>query len=117
MGNPWRFMTITENWLQTGQEIAAIICQNDGEAVGAGKAVKDSGKSGIVITGVDATSDGIAAIQAGTITGTVSQNAAAQGENGVELMSKLLNGEKLTETDVRTDNIWIDSSNVAQYAK
>ncbi|MGI6169617.1 MAG: substrate-binding domain-containing protein, partial [Christensenellales bacterium] len=103
---------IVENWLQAGKQIDAIVCQNDGMAVGAGKAVQDAGVKGIIITGVDATSDGIDAIKSGMITGTVSQDAAGQGVMAVETLYKVVKGEELANNDLRTENIWIDASNV-----
>ena len=106
-------LNIVENWLQAGKEIDAIVCQNDGMAVGAGKAVQDAGVEGIIVTGVDATSDGIDAIESGMITGTVSQDAAGQGELAVETLYKIVMGEELESNDIRTENIWIDASNVA----
>ncbi|MCP1103578.1 inositol transport system substrate-binding protein [Aequitasia blattaphilus] len=108
-------LNIVENWLQSGKEINAIICQNDGMAVGAAKAVQDAGKKDIIVTGIDATSDGIDAIESGSMTGTVSQDAAGQGSLSVETMAKVINGEKLEKTDLRTENIWIDESNVSEY--
>ncbi len=105
-------LTITENWLQSGTELKAIVCQNDGMAVGAGKAVQDAGVEGIIVTGVDATADGIDAIKSGMITGTVSQDPAAQGANGTEMLYKVIMGETVENNDIRTENIWIDASNV-----
>ncbi|MFR6376395.1 MAG: substrate-binding domain-containing protein [Oscillospiraceae bacterium] len=55
----------------------AIVCENDGMAVGAGNAA--GANSGIVIAGVDGTPDGFEAIQDGRISGTVSQNGGAYG--------------------------------------
>lgn len=105
-------LNITENWLQSGKEINAIVCQNDGMAVGAAKAVSDAGLDGIIVTGIDATSDGIEAIKSGSMTGTVSQDAAGQGSLSVETMHKVMKGETLEKNDLHTENIWIDSSNV-----
>lgn len=105
-------LNIVENWLQSGKEFNAIVCQNDGMAVGAAKAVQDAGFDGIIVTGVDATSDGINAIKNGSMTGTVSQNAAAQGSISVETMYRVIQGETLEQKEIRTENIWIDASNV-----
>lgn len=99
-------------WL-TAYDLDAIICENDGMAVGAGNAAgKDSG---IIITGVDGTPDGFEAIKGGLITGTVSQDGGAMAANGLEAAVKLLNGETLEETTIITTNIWIDADNVADY--
>ena len=94
-----------ESWL-SAYDLDAIVCENDGMAVGAGNAA--GANSGIVIAGVDGTPDGFEAIQDGRITGTVSQN-------GIEAAVKLLKGETLDTTEIVTDNTWIDSSNVKDY--
>lgn len=101
-----------ESWL-SAYDLDAIICQNDGMAVGAGNAA--GANSGIVITGVDGTPDGFEAINDGRITGTVSQNGGAMAANGIEAAVTLLDGGTLDENVIITDNTWIDASNVADY--
>ena len=101
-----------ESWL-SAYDLDAIVCENDGMAVGAGNAA--GANSGIVIAGVDGTPDGFEAIQDGRITGTVSQNGGAMAANGIEAAVKLLKGETLDTTEIVTDNTWIDSSNVKDY--
>ena len=101
-----------ESWL-SAYDLDAIVCENDGMAVGAGNAA--GANSGIIITGVDGTPDGFEAIQDGRITGTVSQNGGAMAANGIEAAVKLLKGETLDTTEIVTDNTWIDSSNVKDY--
>lgn len=51
-----------ESWL-SAYDLDAIVCENDGMAVGAGNAA--GANSGIVIAGVDGTPDGFEAIQDG----------------------------------------------------
>lgn len=101
-----------ESWL-SAYDLDAIICQNDGMAVGAGNAA--GADSGIIITGVDGTPDGFEAIKDGRITGTVSQNGGAMAANGIEAAVTLLDGGTLDETVIITDNTWIDASNVAEF--
>lgn len=101
-----------ESWL-SAYDLDAIVCQNDGMAVGAGNAA--GANSGIIITGVDGTPDGFEAIQDGRITGTVSQNGGAMAANAIEAAVKLIDGGTLDSTEIITDNIWIDASNVAEY--
>jgi len=108
-------LNIVENWLQSGKDIDAVVCQNDGMAVGAAKAIQDAGLTDVIVTGIDATSDGIDAIKSGAVTGTVSQDAAGQGSLSVETIYKVIKGETLDDKDLRTENIWIDSSNVNDY--
>ena len=101
-----------ETWL-SAYDLDAIICENDGMAVGAGNAA--GADSGIIITGVDGTPDGFEAINDGRITGTVSQDGGAMAANGLEAAVILLNGDELEETEIITTNIWIDANNVADY--
>ena len=101
-----------ESWL-SAYDLDAIICENDGMAVGAGNAA--GANSGIVIAGVDGTPDGFEAINDGRITGTVSQNGGAMAANAIEAAVTLLDGGTLDENVIITDNTWIDASNVADY--
>jgi ABC-type sugar transport system substrate-binding protein len=101
-----------ESWL-SAYDLDAIICENDGMAVGAGNAA--GADSGIVITGVDGTPDGFEAIKDGRITGTVSQDGGAMAANGIEAACKLIDGETLENNTIITTNIWIDKENVADY--
>ena len=101
-----------ESWL-SAYDLDAIVCENDGMAVGAGNAA--GADSGIVITGVDGTPDGFEAIKDGRITGTVSQNGGEMAANGLNAAVLLLNGEELESNTLITTNTWIDAENVADY--
>ena len=101
-----------ESWL-SAYDLDAIVCQNDGMAVGAGNAA--GADSGIVITGLDGTPDGYEAIKGGRITGTVAQDGGAMAANAVEAAVTLLNGGSLESNILITDSVWIDASNVADY--
>lgn len=101
-----------ESWL-SAYDLDAIVCENDGMAVGAGNAA--GANSGIIISGVDGTPDGFEAIKDGRITGTVSQNGGAMAANGIEAAVTLLSGGTLETNVLVTDNTWIDASNVADY--
>lgn len=101
-----------ESWL-AAYDLDAIVCENDGMAVGAGNAA--GADSGIVITGIDATPDGLEAILDGRMMGTVSQDAPAQGENAIEAAVKILEGGTLDSTNILTENIWITADNAADY--
>lgn len=101
-----------ESWL-SAYDLDAIVCENDGMAVGAGNAA--GANSGIFIAGVDGTPDGFEAINDGRITGTVSQDGGAMAANGLEAAVTLLSGGKLDNNTIITTNVWIDSSNVADF--
>ncbi|MCQ2509918.1 MAG: sugar ABC transporter substrate-binding protein [Lachnospiraceae bacterium] len=101
-----------ESWL-SAYDLDAIVCENDGMAVGAGNAA--GADSGIIITGVDGTPDGFEAINDGRITGTVSQDGGAMAANGIEAAVKLLKGETLENKTIITTNVWIDKNNVKDF--
>ncbi len=85
------------NWLSSGLEFDAVISNNDEMAIGAIQALKAAGKdmSKVVIGGVDATQDALAAMQAGDLDVTVFQDAAGQGKGALDAALKLAKGEKV----------------------
>ena len=102
-----------ESWL-SAYDLDAIVCQNDGMAVGAGNAA--GANSGIIITGVDGTPDGYEAIKDGRMTGTVAQDGGVMAASGLEAAVTLLEGGTLENTLIIADSVWIDINNVDQYA-
>ncbi len=83
------------NWLSAGVEFDAVISNNDEMAIGAIQALKAAGRSmdSVVIGGIDATQDALAAMAAGDLDVTVFQNAAGQGKGSVDAALKLTKGE------------------------
>jgi len=94
---------LTANWLTTGQPFAAIIANNDEMAIGAIQALKAASvdMSKVVVAGIDATPDGLAAMKAGDLDVTVYQNAKKQGEATLQAAASMAKGEKAE------GNIWI----------
>jgi ribose transport system substrate-binding protein/inositol transport system substrate-binding protein len=108
-------LKVTENWLQTGTEINAVVAQNDGMAVGAMKAVEDAKmRDSIQIFGIDATPDGVAAISEGRMDGTVSQDTPGMGKLSMQTIYDIVQGETV-EPIIYTEAQWVDASNVDQY--
>ncbi|MBA8900470.1 MULTISPECIES: sugar ABC transporter substrate-binding protein [unclassified Phyllobacterium] len=85
------------NWLSAGLEFDAVISNNDEMAIGAIQALKAAGRKmdTVVVAGVDATQDALAAMAAGDLDVTVFQNAAGQGKGSVDAALKLAKGEKV----------------------
>jgi len=86
---------LVTNWLSAGTKFDAVIANNDEMAIGAIQALKASGRKmdTVVIGGVDATQDALAAMAAGDLDVTVFQNAAGQGKGSVDAALKLKRGE------------------------
>jgi inositol transport system substrate-binding protein len=86
---------LMNNWLSAGVKFDAFVSNNDEMAIGGIAAMKAAGLSmkDIIVGGVDATQDALAAMQAGDLDVTVFQNAAAQGSGAVGAALKLAKGE------------------------
>ncbi|MDR0498158.1 MAG: sugar ABC transporter substrate-binding protein [Holophagales bacterium] len=94
-------MSLVENWLSTGTKIDAILCQNDGMALGALEAVKAAGKKNqIIIAGIDAIKDALDSIKASELDATCFQDALGQGRGALEMAVKAANGEKITRNNI-----------------
>ncbi|MEI2807529.1 sugar ABC transporter substrate-binding protein [Albidovulum sp.] len=87
------------NWLSTGTAFDAVIANNDESAIGAIQAMKAAGidMATVIVGGVDATQDALAAMQAGDLDVTVFQNAAAQGSGSLDAAVKLAKGEAVEQ--------------------
>ncbi len=87
------------NWLSAGIEFDAVISNNDEMAIGAIQALKTSGVAmdEVIVGGIDATADALAAMEAGDLDVTVFQNAAGQGEGAVDAALKLARGEEVEQ--------------------
>ena len=94
-------MALVENWLSTGTRIDAILCQNDGMALGALEAVKAAGrKNQIIIAGIDAIQDALDSIKAGELDATCFQDAIGQGMGALEMAVKAANGQPIARNNI-----------------
>ena len=109
-------LTVTENWLSTGQRIDAVVSQNDSMGIGAQKAIDNAGMNGTVaVYGVDATDDGLNSIRTGAMDGTVSQDTAGMGAIAVDTMKTLLDGGSVEAINY-TEATWVTRDNVDTFA-
>ncbi|WP_374299689.1 sugar ABC transporter substrate-binding protein [Paracoccus sp. (in: a-proteobacteria)] len=104
------------NWITSGIEFDAVISNNDEMAIGAIQALKSAGRSmdDVIIGGVDATQDALAAMEAGDLDVTVFQNAAGQGQGAVDAAVKLARGEAV-ESKVYVPFELVTPANLADY--
>ena len=104
------------NWLSAGLEFDAVISNNDEMAIGAIQALKAAGRSmdSVVVAGVDATQDALAAMAAGDLDVTVFQDAAGQGKGAVDAALKIARGEKV-EAKVYIPFQLVTPANIADY--
>jgi ribose transport system substrate-binding protein/inositol transport system substrate-binding protein len=83
------------NWLTAGIQPDVVVANNDEMAIGAILAMKAVGMDmqNVIVAGIDATPDALAAMAAGDMDVTVLQSAAGQGKAIVETMLALIAGE------------------------
>ncbi|MGO4855584.1 sugar ABC transporter substrate-binding protein [Phaeovulum sp. W22_SRMD_FR3] len=88
-------LDLMTNWITSGMQPKAVIANNDEMALGAIQALKSAGVSmdDVVIAGVDATQDALAAMKAGDLDVTVYQSAKGQGEGSLDTVLKIARGE------------------------
>lgn len=91
------------NWLSAGTEFDAVVSNNDEMALGAIQALKAAGRpmDKVIVAGIDATADALAAMKAGDLDVTVFQSAAGQGKGALEAAVKLAKGEAVDQ------KVWI----------
>ena len=90
---------IMTNWLSSGIEFDAVVSNNDEMAIGAIQAMKAAGMSmdDVIVAGIDATQDALAAMEAGDLDVTVFQNAAGQGKGAVDAALSLARGDDVDQ--------------------
>ncbi|WP_339115148.1 sugar ABC transporter substrate-binding protein [Thioclava sp. GXIMD2076] len=94
---------LTTNWLTAGIPFDAIISNNDEMAIGAIQSLRAAGADmdRIVVAGIDATPDGLAAMRAGDLDVTVFQNATKQGQVTLQTALDMAAGQSVE------GNIWV----------
>lgn len=104
------------NWLSAGVQFDAVIANNDEMAIGAIQALKAAGipMDSVIVGGIDATADALAAMAAGDLDVSVFQNAAGQGEGAVSAALKLAKGEPV-EKKVYVPFELVTPANLADY--
>lgn len=108
--------TLMTNWLSTGTSFDGLLANNDEMAIGAIQAMKAAGidMASVIVSGVDATQDALASMQAGELDITVFQNAAAQGGGALDAAVKLAAGEAVDQK-VFVPFELVTQANIADY--
>jgi len=109
---------LISNWLSAGIQFDAVLANNDEMAIGASQALRAAGvvPKDVVIAGIDATSDALAAIKAGDLSFSVFQNADAQGRAALDAALKLAKGETIDQKIIIPFEL-VTPENLEKYAK
>jgi len=108
-------MKYMEDWVQSNDQIDAVISMNDNMAAGALEVVKDNPKfDNLLVYGVDGTAEALLLIKEGRMTATCMQSAYDLATLLLDTANKLLTGQE-KEINVDIDNPLITKDNVDQY--
>ncbi|MDI3298763.1 MAG: D-ribose ABC transporter substrate-binding protein [Bacillota bacterium] len=89
-------LSVMENILQAHPDLNGLFAENDEMALGAIQALKAAGKNGkILVTSIDGTADGVAAVKAGDLLVTVAQQPSWMGSKAVEYAVDLKEGQNV----------------------
>ena len=99
-------------WMNMFPEVNGVVAGNDEMALGAIAALKGANRlNGCLVSAVDATPAGLAAVEAGEMAQTVKQDAKAQGEGALALAEGFLKGNPpsgdlaIPFTSITADNL------------
>jgi ABC-type sugar transport system substrate-binding protein len=115
--SPDKAQRITENWLTTfGDELKMIYAHNDGMGIGVSKALQNAGLSpgDIITNGCDGQTEAVELVQDGWMLFTVFQSPATDAATSMQVMEKILNGERV-EYFTYMDTPIIDATNADEY--
>jgi len=89
-----------KNWISAfGNDISAVVAENDDMGLGALQALKEAGKN-IPVVGVDGIEDGLKAVKAGTFIGTNLQHGRVELGVGLAVAAKAAKGETVEKNYV-----------------
>jgi ribose transport system substrate-binding protein len=92
-----------KNWISSfGNQIDGVVSENDDMGLGALQALKEAGRTGVPIVGIDGIEDGLNAVKSGEFIGTSLQNGTVELSAGLAVANALVKGEK-----VKTDPVYV----------
>ncbi|UXA15975.1 substrate-binding domain-containing protein [Mycobacterium sp. SMC-4] len=90
-----------KNWISGfGNQIDAVVAENDDMGLGALQALKESGRSDVPVVGIDGIEDGLNAVKSGEFIGTSLQNGTVELAAGLAVANALALGEEVNTEPV-----------------
>ncbi|WP_327729633.1 substrate-binding domain-containing protein [Streptomyces sp. NBC_00487] len=108
-------LDVMTNLLQANSGVDGVFAENDEMALGAIKALGSQAGRSVQVIGFDGTADGLKAVEAGTLYGSVAQQPAELGRIAVRNAVKAAKGEKV-EKSVMVPVKVVTSQNVAEFS-
>lgn len=109
-------LDVTTNLLQSNPGVTGVFAENDEMALGAVQALGAKAGNEVKVVGFDGTTDGLAAIKAGTMVASIAQQPAKLGQLAVEQAAKILKGEKVDAT-VPVGVVTVNKTNIGEFTK
>ncbi len=104
----------TDAIAQYGDELVAVICDNDDMSSAAQRAANDAGRSDIICVGVDGNQNPLQMIKDGDLGATVLQDGVGQVAAGINVITALINGEDFDSAPV-IPFVLVTKDNVDEY--
>lgn len=109
-------LNVATNLLQAHPDVVGIFAENDEMALGAIQALGDRAGKDVKVVAFDGTDDGLKAIKAGTLVGTIAQQPRNLGKLAVEQAVKAIKGKSVDAT-VPVKVVSVTSKNVDEFLK
>jgi ABC-type sugar transport system substrate-binding protein len=103
---------LAENWISSGKHIDAILCNNDGMALGVRAVLQSNGLTGkIKLYGLDATAEGRASLREGSMDASVWVDSYAEFEAAFKIINAFYANEPF-EKEVMVPPVLVTKANV-----
>lgn len=106
----------TDAIAQFGDDLVAVICDNDDMSSAAQRAANDAGRSDIICVGVDGNQNPLQMVKDGELGATILQDGVGQIAAGINVITALINGEEYDKAPV-IPFVLVTKDNVDQYLK
>ena len=107
---------IMRSWLRQGLQPDAVVGGNDEIAIGAWKALKEMGHGkGVLISGIDATSEARDLIRAGYMAQSVRQDSADEAQEAYQVLLQILQDQNANPEDVIVPFVSLTRENVDDF--
>ena len=112
-------LSLTENFITAyGDQLTAVIANNDEMALGAVEALKNNNLlDKVAVTGIDATPDALSALKAGELTCTIFQDANGQGTTAIKSVHEAVKGNAPKEKVMYIPFKLVTKDNVDEFMK
>ncbi|MEU9823094.1 substrate-binding domain-containing protein [Pseudonocardia alni] len=92
-----------KNWISAfGDDIDGVVSQNDDMGLGALQALKETGRTGVPIVGIDGIQDGLNAVKNGEFIGTSLQNGTVELAAGLAVAKRIVDKQPVDTKPIYT---------------